>query len=286
MVLRASRPGYRRAASRTSGPSFAAFRGDRVHRVDGVRARRGPPTASAPRGRRRAPPRGASPCARAGRPRSCARRTAEPAADRAAYAGRRRPATRASTCDARGARRSQLAAQLAEQPEALGDDVVLVDRLEVLLARRDERAVRRVAEALDDAARSSRARSPRRSAGGGAPSRRRRPRRSASSARRSPTTSSPRRSPAASRASISSSQSSGQPMCSVPRPRWLCVATGTASKMRSISSSAKPSAASRSRARAGDELLRARACGHALRGDADQPARAASRTRPPSRSSV
>ena len=29
-------------------------------------------------------------------------------------------------------------AQLAEQTEALGDDVVLVDRLEVLLARMDE----------------------------------------------------------------------------------------------------------------------------------------------------
>ena len=42
---------------------------------------------------------------------------------------------------------------------------------------------------------------------------------------------------------------SGQPMWSVPRPRWLCVATGTASKMRSISSSVKPSATSRSRER-------------------------------------
>ena len=38
-------------------------------------------------------------------------------------------------------------------------------------------------------------------------------------------------------------------MCSVPMPRWLCVATGTASKMRSISSSVKPSSRSRSRAR-------------------------------------
>ena len=72
------------------------------------------------------------------------------------------------------------------------------------------------------------------------------------------------------RASISAVQSSGQPMCSVPRPRWLCVATGTASRIRSISSSAKPSSARRSRARAGDELLRARAGRHALRGDADE----------------
>ena len=46
----------------------------------------------------------------------------------------------------------ELAAQLAEQPEALGDDVVLVDRLEVLLARRDEGVVAQVAEALERAA--------------------------------------------------------------------------------------------------------------------------------------
>ena len=30
-------------------------------------------------------------------------------------------------------------------------------------------------------------------------------------------------------------------MWSVPRPRWLCVATGTISRIRSISASAKPS---------------------------------------------
>ena len=46
------------------------------------------------------------------------------------------------------------------------------------------------------------------------------------------TTSSPRRSRAASPPRSRSSQSSGQPMCSVPRPRWLCVATGTCSKIR------------------------------------------------------
>ncbi len=74
------------------------------------------------------------------------------------------------------------------------------------------------------------------------------------------------------RASISSSHCSVQPMCSVPRPRWLCVATGTASRIRSISSSSKPSVCRRSRAEVGDELLRARACGDALGGDADQPA--------------
>ena len=46
----------------------------------------------------------------------------------------------------------QLAAQLAEQPEALGDDVVLVDRLEVLLAGRDEVVVAEVVQRVDDAA--------------------------------------------------------------------------------------------------------------------------------------
>ena len=49
---------------------------------------------------------------------------------------------------------------------------------------------------------------------------------------------------------MSVSQSSGQPMCSVPSPRWLCVATGTDSKMRAISSSEKPSSSSRSCERA------------------------------------
>src|SRR4051795_8965125 len=48
--------------------------------------------------------------------------------------------------------RLELVAELAEQPEALGDDVVLVDRLEVLLARRDERSVAELREALDDPA--------------------------------------------------------------------------------------------------------------------------------------
>src|SRR4051812_8538899 len=46
--------------------------------------------------------------------------------------------------------RRELVAELAEQPEALGDDVVLVDRLEVLLARRDERRVLERAVLGDD----------------------------------------------------------------------------------------------------------------------------------------
>ena len=46
----------------------------------------------------------------------------------------------------------ELVAQLAQQPEAVGDDVVLVDRLEVLLARRDERVVAQLGQPLDDAA--------------------------------------------------------------------------------------------------------------------------------------
>ena len=61
-----------------------------------------------------------------------------------------------------------------------------------------------------------------------------------------------------------SSQPSGQPTYSVPIPRWLCVATGTDSNTRSISSSVKPSAPRRC-APLGHQLLRARACGHALR---------------------
>src|SRR3954447_5193705 len=48
--------------------------------------------------------------------------------------------------------RCDLVAQLAEHAEALGDDVVLVDRLEVLLARRDERLVLERGELGDDAA--------------------------------------------------------------------------------------------------------------------------------------
>ena len=73
---------------------------------------------------------------------------------------------------------------------------------------------------------------------------------------------------------MSVSQSSGQPMCSVPRPRWLWVATGTASKMRSISPSEKPSSTSRSRERPSTSFC---AHGHAVMPwarDADEPARA------------
>ena len=46
---------------------------------------------------------------------------------------------------------------------------------------------------------------------------------------------------------MSVSQVSGQPMRSVPRPRWLWVATGTEANTRSISSSEKPCSTSRSR---------------------------------------
>src|SRR3954468_17167831 len=48
--------------------------------------------------------------------------------------------------------RGDLVAQLAEHAEALGDDVVLVDRLEVLLAGRDERLVLERGERGDHAA--------------------------------------------------------------------------------------------------------------------------------------
>ena len=97
----------------------------------------------------------------------------------------------------RGVAGLDLAPDLAERAEPLGDDVVLVDRLEVDLAGGDERAVVELGEPLAPRRGSSRARSPRRTAAGGAPSRRRGPRRSASSARRSPRTSSARRSRAA-----------------------------------------------------------------------------------------
>ena len=40
--------------------------------------------------------------------------------------------------------------QLAQQPVAVGDDVVLVDRLEVLLARRDERVVAQLGQVVED----------------------------------------------------------------------------------------------------------------------------------------
>ena len=131
----------------------------------------------------------------------------------------------------RGVAGLELAPDLAERAEPLGDHVVLVDRLEVHLAGGRRTRRRRGPGSARRRRGSSRARSPRRSGGGGAPSRRRGPRRSASSARRSPRTSTARRSRAGCAASISSSHSSVQPMCSVPSPRWLWVATGTASRI-------------------------------------------------------
>ena len=142
----------------------------------------------------------------------------------------------------------ELAAQLAEQPEALGDDVVLVDRLEVLLARGDERVVGQLREAARRRRGSSRARSPRRSAAGGGPSRPRRPRRSASSARRSPS-------------DIESSTMREQPLgvdvgrrsspgsrCAACRGRAGCASRrGRRRRSARSRSSEKPSAASRSR---------------------------------------
>ena len=82
------------------------------------------------------------------RPPQGARRRADPAA----LIRRRRRAIAHRRVMRDVVARVELAAQLAEQPEALGDDVVLVDRLEVLLARRDERVVAQAAEALDRAA--------------------------------------------------------------------------------------------------------------------------------------
>ena len=122
-----------------------------------------------------------------------------------AQAGARgRRATRASSCDGRSARRSvSSASDLRELAGALGDDVVAVDRLEVLLAGEDEVAAVEVgvgggepADHLADAVLDE--------AGVGVgllDDRSARPR--ASSARRSPTTSTTRRCASSSRASIS-----------------------------------------------------------------------------------
>ncbi len=71
---------------------------------------------------------------------------------------------------------------------------------------------------------------------------------------------------------MSMSAPSGLPMYSVPRPRWLWVATGTWSKMRSIWSSVKPSATRRSRDEPAISCWAQGQAGHALGGDADEPA--------------
>ena len=174
----------------------------------------------------------------------------------------------------RGARARSRSRSSASSAVALGDDVVLVDRLEVLLARGDEARAVELGEARAPRRRSSRARSPRRSAGGGAPFRRPRPRRSASSARRSPRTCSPRRSPAARSRRSPRRTPPMQPICSVARPRWLCVATGTLLEdpldlLRG--EVLRLQALARARR---DELLRARARRHAGRRDADDAPRA------------
>ena len=69
-------------------------------------------------------------------------------------------------------------------------------------------------------------------------------------------------------ASISATHSSMQPICSVASPRWLWVATGTRSMMRSICSAENPSSASRSRARPATSSC---AHGHAVIPVADTP---------------
>ena len=152
--------------------------------------------------------------------------------------------------------------ELADQAVALGHDVVLVDRLEVLLARQHEGVARRGRELARRPCGSSRARSPRRSAGAGAPSRRPRPRRGASSARRSPSSSSPRRfASRVARLDRVRRSPRGSRRSSVPMPRWLWVATGTSAKTRSISSSVKPSSRRRSRERSATSSC---AHGHAV----------------------
>ena len=150
-----------------------------------------------------------------------------------------------------GLARAELAAQLAEQAVALGDDVVLVDRLEVLLARGDEAVAVQLREGCDHArehlahAVLDEARPAVRlfddldlvgalhqlvDLRGHARLGDRQQQRWRRSPRRS---------------------SSVQPICSVASPRWLCVATGTLLEDRARSArSLKPCSARRSRARA------------------------------------
>ena len=169
----------------------------------------------------------------------------------------------------------ELGRDLPEQPVALGDHVVLVDRLQVLLAGEHEgvrvqvgiggrprpRSISRTQSSTKRGRRCAFSTTARSSE------------RFISSKISELIDSSTIRSSVSARSSAS--QPSGQPTHSRPMPRWLWVATGTASKTRSISSSVKPCSTSRSRAASGDQLLRARAGGHALRLDADQPPDAA-----------
>ena len=176
-------------------------------------------------------------------------------------------------------------AHLAERAEALGDDVVLVDRLEVLLAGRDEARGRRGREGVDDAARPSRARSPRRSAGGGAPSRPRAPRRSASSARRSPRTSSSRRWRSSVRGVDLVVARLGA--ADVQRAEAALVVRGDGDGSKIARSRRREAVGLEPLARgAGDQLLRARARGHALGGRRRSAGACRVAMRPPSRSSV
>ena len=119
-----------------------------------------------------------------------------------------------------------------------------MDRLEVDLAREQEVGVGELRVALERSSRARDGRSPRRSAAAGVRARRRRARRAASAARRSGSSSSARRSSTRCSALIFASV----PTSSVPWPRWLCVASGTSSRMRSTSPSAKPASSRRSAA--------------------------------------
>ena len=139
----------------------------------------------------------------------------------------------------------ELRAQLARRAVALGDHVVRVDRLQVHLPREQEVGVVELGVGRRACRAGRSAPSPRRSAAAGARARRRTARRAASAARRPASSSSPRRSATSSSALTGASV----PTNSVPRPRWLCVASGTSSRIRSTSSSSKPASPSRSAAR-------------------------------------
>ena len=147
--------------------------------------------------------------------------------------------------------------------------VWIVSRLTCRESRKSSVVELRVAPRACRAARP--APSPRRSAAAGARARRRTARRAASAARRPASSSSPRRS----RTSSPRSAAASVPTKSVPRPRWLWVASGTSSRIRSTSSSSKPASSEPLGRAPAHEPLRARAGVDPGRLDADEPSHAA-----------
>ena len=174
----------------------------------------------------------------------------------------------------RGRRRVDLRAQLREQAWRSASDVVLVDRLQVLLMGADEARSVQLGKARARRRRSSRARSPRRTAGGHGLFPRPRPRRSASSARRSPRTCSTRRSPAAPRRRSRRRTPRCSRSAACPDRAGCGSRRAPARRCARSARSENPSVEQALARAARDQLLRARAGGHAGRGHADDAARA------------